>query len=59
MKKMQFHQEGRRECMKTPRLKTTAEDRWKPEAGRLRQALILSLYSYLSNKQTTLSGQPE
>ena len=31
MKKMQFQQEGRRKCVKTPRLKTAADDGWKPE----------------------------
>ena len=28
MKKVQFRQEGRRECSKTPRLNITAHDRW-------------------------------
>ena len=28
IKKVQFHQEGRHECRKTPRLNITADDRW-------------------------------
>lgn len=36
IKKLKFHQVGRRKCGKTPRMKLTADDRWKLEAGRLR-----------------------
>lgn len=36
IKKLQFHQVGRRKCGKTPRMKLTADDRWKLEGGRLR-----------------------